>query len=168
MTLKGSIKKRCRSSVVLAAWSVAVCAQAPALEVHGTSDTFAGHGVAIAWGVLRGPTEAATFVVLRIAADAARFTRVAAEGIDPFSKERQVVAAERAIGAATDIRIPRARFADFPRTELRFSLPASPSALVVYYLGVPDTTPEFATESSLSLHLAQSLDRLRPEMSKTP
>ncbi|MEO8137592.1 MAG: hypothetical protein ABI831_26870 [Betaproteobacteria bacterium] len=152
----------------LGLWSAALCAQAPVQEVHGTSDTFAGHGVAIAWGVLRGATEASTFVVLRIAADPARFSQVAADGIDPFSKERQPVAAERPLGASADIRIPRARFADFPRTELRFSKPGAQPALVVYYLGVPDTTPEFAAESSLDAHLAQSLSRLRANIRKTP
>ena len=154
--------------VLVAAWSMAVGAQAPLAEVHGTSDTFAGHGIAIAWGVQRGATESATVVVLRIAADPARFTHVAVDGIDPFSKERQPFTAERPLGAFADIRIPRARFADFPRTEVRFSKPGVPPPLIVYYLGVPDTTPEFPTQSALEAHLAQSLVRLQADMKKTP
>lgn len=157
--------------LALATWSLGVCAQAPAVEVHGTSDTFAGNGVAVAWGVLRGASEASTVVVLRVAADPARFTAVAADGVDPFSRERRSVAAPRALGSFTDIRIPRERFADFPRTELRFSKGGVNNAiesLVVYYLGVPDTTPEFAAEARLEAHLAQSLERLRPSLQRTP
>ena len=53
----------------------------------------------------------------------------------------------REVGGVFDLKTPRARFADFPRTEFRLwrsgAAPgAAPPALVVYYLGVPDTTPE--------------------------
>ena len=33
--------------------------------------------------------------------------------------------------------------------------------LVVFYLGVPDTTPEFATEAALDGYLADRIARLR-------
>ena len=57
------------------------------------------------------------------------------------------------------MRIPRAQFADTPRTE--WQLYASEAAaragkpgLVVYYVGIPDTTPEFADAEKLDAFLA--------------
>ena len=66
------------------------------------------------------------------------------------------------VGDRVEVRIARADFADFPRTELRFwaSWTESP-ALVVYYLGVPDTTPEFANEATLDAYLAARIERIR-------
>ena len=69
--------------------------------------------------------------------------------------------------------MPRAHFAEFPRTELRFyaagAAPApGPPRLVVFYLGVPDTTPEFANDASLDAYLADRIARLSTGGSKTP
>lgn len=142
-------------------------------ELHGHSDAFGGNGVAIAWGVLRGATEETTTIVLRVAADPALFTRVAADGVDPFTQRRQVIVAERPLAGLVDVRMPRAHFADFPRTELRFyAAGASPASaaprLVVFYLGVPDTTPEFANDARLDAYLTDRIARLRSGGSKPP
>ena len=58
---------------------------------------------------------------------------------------------------------PRPQYADFPRTELRFysSGAGAEPALVVFYLGVPDTTPEFATEANLNTYLVDRIARAR-------
>lgn len=150
----------------------AVAADAPQ-ELHGHSDAFAANGVMIAWGVLRGASEESTTIVLRVAADPALFARVAVDGVDPFTQRRQVVVAERPVAGLADVRTPRAHFAEFPRTELRFyaagasPAPAAP-ALVVFYLGVPDTTPEFANEPSLNAYLAERIAQISTARSKTP
>jgi hypothetical protein len=150
----------------------AIAADAPQ-ELHGNSDAFAANGVMVAWGVLRGATEETTTIVLRIDADPALFARVAADGIDPFTQRRQVIVAERQLAGLGDLRMPRAHFADFPRTELRFyaagagTAPAAPG-LVVFYLGVPDTTPEFTNDARLDAYLTDRIARLRSGGSKTP
>jgi len=126
--------------------------------VHGASDAFAGDGVAIVWGVLRGASEENTIVVLRIAADARRYSRVEVAGVDPFTRDTKIRFAASALGTALDVRLPRAGFADLPRTELRFS---GAEPLLVYYLGIPDTTPEFATAAALEAHLALRLSQLK-------
>ncbi len=63
-----------------------------------------------------------------------------------------------------ELRVARTHFADFPRTELSFfdaSAPAPPASLVVYYLGVPDTTPEFANEAALAAYLDDRIAKLQ-------
>jgi deoxyribose-phosphate aldolase len=47
----------------------------PAQTVHGSADVYAAPGIALAWGILRGANEAATTVVVRVAADSQSFGR---------------------------------------------------------------------------------------------
>ena len=132
----------------------------PAREMHGSADVYAAPGVVLAWAVLRGASDATTAVVVRIAADPAQFASVAAVGRDPFTQQTRPLLAATPTAGIVDLRVPRAHFADFPRTELFLYDAAAPSQsaapkLVVFYLGVPDTTPELASESALQTYLAE-------------
>lgn len=136
----------------------------PVREVHGSSDAYAEPGIALAWGVRRGTDEATTRVKLRVVADPGRYPRVAVTGRDPFTKAERGVLAPAATAALADLAIPRSHFADFPRTELRFygtgSIADAPR-VVVYFLGLPDTTPEFATDAALDRYLDERIARVR-------
>lgn len=145
-------------AAVLLAGSVALAAEPPR-AVHGSSDAFAAPGIALAWGVLRGAGEASTAVVVRVVTDPGAYPQVAVVGIDPFTKGERSVRPAAASSGTADVRIPRSQFADFPHTELRLYASAeaagrSEPALVVYYHGVPDTTPEFNDPARLDAHLA--------------
>jgi hypothetical protein len=138
-------------------------AEAPR-EAHGVSDAFAAPGVALAWGVVRGASEAATVVVVRIATDPASYPWLAVAGGDPFTRRKESLLPATRSSGVIDVRSPRARFADFPRTELRLYESAAAAqqdvpALVVFFLGVPDTTPEFATEDKLQAYLSDRVAR---------
>lgn len=139
--------------------ATAAGAQAPR-EVHGSHDAYAAQGIALAWGVLRGADEATTAVVIRVVVDPSAW--LAVTGVDPFSKEERMVQRPVQAAGAFDVRIPRAHFADYPRTEFRLSDSATGAPkLVVYYLGVPDTTPEFADASKLGTYLSERIARAR-------
>ncbi|HEY2967593.1 MAG TPA: hypothetical protein VGK75_04420 [Casimicrobiaceae bacterium] len=168
-----------RAPLLLACLTLATVAAAPALaadpqrEIHGMADAYAGQGVALAWGVLRGADEAGTLVVVRIVADPDLYPIVAANGSNPFSRRAQSLLPATPNPGSIDVRTARAHFADFPRTELRFyeSVAAAQSEtprLVVYFLGVPDTTPEFATEANLAAYLADRIARVRAPGAKAP
>ncbi len=120
-------------------------------ELHGASDAFGGEGVSIAWAMLRGADEERTQVRLRVLADPARYAHFTVYGVDPFSNQRAEHIAPRR--APATVAIPRARFAELPRTEVRFFAPDGKVALVVFYLSVPDTTPEFDSEANLERDL---------------
>lgn len=132
-------------------------------EVHGSGDAYAAPGVTLVWGILRGRDETSTQVVLRVVADPEVYASVAAAGKNPFSGQERVLQPSTPTKGGIDVRVPRAQYAEFPRTELRFYTRASPTApaLVVYYLGVPDTTPEFADASKLDEYLADRIARAR-------
>jgi hypothetical protein len=136
----------------------AVHASGQTRERHGAGDAFVGEGVSIVWAVLRGVNEDRTQVRLRVSADTSGYTHFAVFGIDPFSKDEALFAAPGAAVSPVTVRISRARFARLPRTEVRFfsserDLAAGKPALVIFYLGVPDTTPEFESEATLTRYL---------------
>ena len=135
-------------------------------QVHGSADVFAAPGVGLAWAIARGATESDTHVVLRIVSAPTIYPSLAVVGVDPFSKQEKVWRAAAASAGTLELRIPRAQFADFPRTEVRLYGGATPTvaavpALVVFYLGVPDTTPEFTDGAKLATYVADRIARIR-------
>jgi hypothetical protein len=149
-----------------AAVTVALLACLPAAaqetEVHGEDSVFAGHGVTIAWGVLRAAAEAETQVVVRVVAPGGAYTHLDVEAVDPFTHARRsMVDAPVKLDGPVEVHMPRVGFADFPRREIRLWRAGRP-ALTVYYLGVPDTTPEFASEAGLRAYLDDAVAKARP------
>jgi hypothetical protein len=137
-------------------------------EVHGSADAFAMPGLALAWVVVRAPKDDDASVVIRIEPDPATFGRIEIVGKDPFTQREERFQPATAVGGSFDLRVPRARFADFPRTEIRLwkSGPGSDGAepaLVVYYLGVPDTTPEVVRATDIDRSLAARIARARAQ-----
>ncbi|MCC7325922.1 MAG: hypothetical protein IT521_03855 [Burkholderiales bacterium] len=144
---------------------------APPADVHGSLDAYAQPGLALAWGVLRGVDDAAATVVVRVDVDPNVYRTLAVTGVDPFTKASQTLVAPTPIKRTLLVRLPRARFADLPRTEWRFYSAAATAVkasdvpvLLVYYQGVPDTTPEFKDEAALAASLDQRIARARREM----
>jgi len=139
---------------------------AQAETVHGADSVFAAPGIGIAWGVLRAPTEEETIVVTRVSNPMARYAYLRVEGVNPFTGRRTAVVEGVPLGARADVKSPRAGFADFPRREIHLYASeadwrARKPALTVYYLGVPDTTPEFTSEAALDAYLAGTQPRGR-------
>jgi len=145
-----------------ATWVSSMHAAEAPREIHGSADAFAVPGMALAWGVLRGANEEATIVVVRVATDPHEFVEMDVTGSDPFTQRWRTLYAKATSTGSVDLRLPRAHFAELPRTELRFYPPGSGAApLLVFYLGVPDTTPEFADEGKLDAYLGDRIARVR-------
>lgn len=145
---------------------LAVAAAGQGQEVHGENSVFSGPGVAIAWGILKGPVEDESRVIVRIVPVAGTYAYVSVDGVDPFTQKRQVILDGRPLGDRLDVASLRGSFADLPRRELHLYRTAADwqgrrPAVTVYYLGVPDTTPEFTSESALLTYLAEALAKAR-------
>jgi len=151
----------------LLALGLALCqpagAVAAALEVHGETDRFAGRGVALAWAILRGASEDAAQVVVRVVPLEARLASLRVDAVDPFSGERRSILGPIGLGQGLTVTMPRSGFADHPRREFHFFAgePSLPPSLTVYYQGAPDTAPEFLAEEPLRAYLDRTLDALR-------
>jgi hypothetical protein len=132
-------------------------------RLHGADSTFRSADVTIGWGVLKGRDEDTTYVVLRVIPRTGAYQRVSVEGVDPFTQTRTrlVDGQMLAQGAPTDLRSPRAGFADAPSRELHFyadatAWQANRPVVTIFYLGVPDTTPEFTSQAALDAYLRDS------------
>ena len=157
------------AGVVAAGASCAAAAQGLATrEAHGALDAYAGDGLALAWAVLRGRDEQTTRVIVRVEADPARYGSLSVTGVDPFTRATLAMMPLRPLAGRYQFFASRSRFADHPRTEWRFYRDVAPAAdavpvLLVYYQGVPDTTPEFNDVAKLDAYLAERLRRVRGE-----
>ena len=148
---------------------------APAAEerqINGENYSFLGDGVAMVWGILRGVREEETRVVLRIVPAGGEYTAASVEGVDPFSGTRQDLQPRRPLSPRTDVWSLRSSFADLPRREILFYAKddgqARPPALTVYFMGLPDTTPEFGSEAALLEYLDQTMEKLLSGKGRTP
>ncbi len=135
-------------------------------EIHGENAVFVGHGVAIAWGVLRGATEEQTQVIARILPAGEGFAAIRIEGVDPFTQSRHVFIDGRPLRDRLDVRTPRGTFADFPRREIQLyrtdaDWKAHTATVTIFYLGLPDTTPEFISEAALFTYLDEALAKIQ-------
>ena len=130
-------------------------------QVHGENSVFAGNGVALAWGVLKGATEEETQAIVQIVPAGGPYTHVSVEGVDPFTQKRQEILGGRPLGREVDVRSSRATFAEYPRREIHFYTAdgwrLGQPALTVYFMGLPDTSPEFTSEPALLAYLHDAL-----------
>ena len=144
--------------LLVAVLTLPVLAQGPV--VHGADSVFAEQDLGVVWGVLKNDAEERTMVVLRVSNPTGRYAYLSVDGVDPFTQRRVAVVEGRPLGASVDLSMPRASFADLPRREIHLYASADDwragrPGLTVYYLGVPDTTPEFTTEAALESYLAR-------------
>jgi hypothetical protein len=157
-----------RRSLIVAAAVVAALARhgagsaAAQNSVHGATSEFAGPTLKLVWAVRKGATEDSTEVVIRAVNVAGAYRWLRVDGVDPFSKTRVILTAARPFGRETDLVIPRVQFADHPSAEIHLfrtedDLRADRPALTVFYLGIPDTTPEFTKGAEADAHLARML-----------
>lgn len=130
--------------------SVVLHAQTPAAE-HGSLDVYVKDGIVLAWAVVRdqGSTDPETDrVILRMVFSSGSAGAVSVQGVDPFTGERMTIFSGTLTGPMVDVATPRGRFALHPKTEIFFygseeAFRAGKPSRQVYFLGLPDTAPEF-------------------------
>ena len=130
--------------------------------MHGANSLFVSPTVKIAWAVQKGASENATTVVIRLVNAVGAYRQIRLDGVDPFTKQRTVLAAIQAFRGQIDLSVLRVRFGEFPSCEIHLYQDDTPRAdqpanLTVYYLGVPDTTPEFSTPQAMDAYFARML-----------
>ena len=137
------------------------CAQSQEV-IHGADSLFVAPSVKIAWAIQKGASEETTFVVLRIVNSAGRYRRVRLDGVDPFSKNRKVLVSVRPLSTSIDLTVPRSSFGEYPSCEIHLFRedPGNQApSLTVYYLSVPDTTPEFSSARDAQDYLAKMVEK---------
>ncbi len=156
-------RRLCMCALAVALVLSARAGMTQGMITHGANSiAMIGPGLRLAWTIRRGANEAETLVVIRVVATEGLFHFIRVDGADPFSKVEKVLVATRALDHEADLVIPRAQFADYPSTAFQFfksgeDAAANKPALTVFYLGVPDTTPEFADQAAAEAYLDRML-----------
>lgn len=131
-------------------------------EIHGELDQFAGNGIAIVWAIRKAPVEDQSQVIARVVPVDARWAAISIDGVDPFTRERRVVLPRTPLGSGVQTSALRGSFADLPHRQFHFyAASQTQPGLTVYFMGVPDTTPEFLADDVLAGHLEQAVARLK-------
>ncbi len=156
------------TAILLALMALAApgVARAQAPQLHGADTVLIAPTVTIIWGVLRDPKQELALAVARVINSARRYDFVTLEAVDPFSGRRATVAAAVPLNDQAELRSPRGSYADYPRREFHFyrsaaDLRAKRPALTVYYVSLPDTTPELRSEAALQAWFSLALNQRR-------
>ncbi|MBM4338038.1 MAG: hypothetical protein FJ110_00685 [Deltaproteobacteria bacterium] len=137
--------------------------------IHGADSVFEKEGITILWAVLKGKTEESTWVVIKVIRSEEKpspFQLFSVEAEDPFSKAKEWVVKGVKLEKENLIRSQRSSFIDktsrriiFYRNQEDF-LKENP-IMVVFYLGVPDTSPELLSEKEMEGYFEKALQRLK-------
>ncbi len=156
------------TAILLALMALAApgVARAQAPQLHGADTVLIAPTVTIIWGVLRDPKQELALAVARVINSARRYDFVTLEAVDPFSGRRATVAAAVPLNDQAELRSPRGSYADYPRREFHFyrsaaDLRAKRPLLTVYYVSLPDTTPELRSEAALQAWFSLALNQRR-------
>jgi hypothetical protein len=161
--------RRAAGALVAALGLALALAAAAADELPGADAVFVGRGVAILWGVVRGPDEARTRVVIRIERlePVAPWRLLSVEALDPFTRERAWVrlAVDLAADPVVVVAMSRESFLAKPSRRILFyrepaHVQANQPDFVVSYVSIPDTVPEFASAADLEEHFRRIRERL--------
>jgi len=136
-------------------------------EFHGADSVFEREGTTILWAILKGQDEAGSWVYIKIVNSGKNpFQTFSVEAVDPFSKEKEWVVKGERLAEENVIKGVRSSFKD--RTARRILFYRSTEAfekanpdMAVYYLGVPDTSPEVLSEKEMEDYFKKALQRLR-------
>jgi hypothetical protein len=138
-------------------------------EYHGADSLFEKEGIVILWAILKGPTEESSWVYIKIIhekGDSGAFQIFSVEAVDPFSNQKEWVIKGEPLKRENTVKSIRASFREKTARRVLFyekaeDLLKENPAMTVYYLGVPDTSPELMTEREIESYFKQALGRLK-------
>jgi len=138
---------------------------------HGADSVFKAEGITVLWGVIRGSDESNTMVYIKIiAAEEARehFKYYSVKATDAFSDALEWLVKGKILQAGNMVGQIRELFqALTERTILLYgdinpeNIEKKKEDFSVYYLSLPDTTPEFKTKEQLEKYFIDAQNRLK-------
>jgi len=151
--------------VFLSAWEIS-----PAFgqeEFHGADSVFEAEGITILWAILKGPTEESSWVYIKIInSPKSPFQVFSVEAVDPFSREKEWVVKGEKLREENVIKGVRPSFKDKTARRILFyrtieAFEKEKPDMAVYYLGVPDTSPEVLSEKETEDYFKKAIERLK-------
>jgi hypothetical protein len=139
----------------------------PATEYHGADSVFEKEGIVILWAILKGQDEASSWVYIKIINSGGNpFQFYGVEAIDPFSKEKEWVVKGQKLEKENIVKSIRTTFRDKTSRRILFyrnmeALKKENPGMAVFYLGVPDTSPEVLSEKEMESYFEKVLERAK-------
>jgi len=158
-------------SVLVVLWMVLIICEIPPVfgqtEFHGADSVFKREGIMILWAILKGPTEESSWVYIKIVNSGKNpFQIFSVEAVDPFTKEKEWVIKRKKLEKENLLRSNRTSFRD--KTARRILFYRSTEAfekenpdMAIYYLGIPDTSPEVLSEKEMEDYFEKAIERLK-------
>ena len=139
-------------------------------QYHGADSTFKAEGISLIWGILKGDTENTSWVYIRMFTTEEvrkQLVTFCTTATDPFSGEIKWIITGEKLKEINIIKLNRELFKDFPHVKILFyknieikDYVQEKSDLSIYYLGLPDTSPEFLSLEELENYFISAAKRL--------
>jgi hypothetical protein len=162
--------KRILPSLLLAAAGILSTGLAPAAgqcetrEIHGADSSFRTGAIGICWGMLRGAAGSDVQVVIRIrllSEGGSAYSDYAVQAVHPLTQAAEWVVPRRSLEKVNTAAASRESFKNMAGRRIYFYRPsASEPELAVYYMGIPDTTPELTDPAQLEQYFDLAFKRL--------
>ena len=133
-------------------------------EIHGADSSFRTGGIGICWGMLRGAPGSDVQVMIRIrilSEGDSPYSNYAVQAVHPLTQAAEWVVPRRPLEKVNTAAAPRESFQNLAGRRIYFYRPsASEPDLAVYYMGIPDTTPELTETAQLEQYFDLAFKRL--------
>jgi hypothetical protein len=139
----------------------------PQPEYHGADSVFEKQGIAILWAILKGQDEASSWVYIKVINSGGNpFQFYSVEAIDPFSKEKEWVVTGETLQEKNVVKSIRIAFRDKTSRRILFyrnreAMEKQTPEMAVFYMGVPDTSPEVLSEKEMDHYFEKALERIK-------
>jgi hypothetical protein len=136
-------------------------------DYHGADSVFEKEGIVILWAILKGQDEASSWVSIKIThSGGSPLQFFSVEAIDPFSKEKEWVVKGKKLEKENMIKSIRTSFRDKTSRRILFygnreALEKEKPDMTVFYMGVPDTSPEMLSEEEMNRYFDNALEKVK-------
>jgi len=136
-------------------------------EYHGADSVFEKEGIAILWAILKGKDESSSWVytkIINFGGNSFQFYSV--EAVDPFSRQKEWLLKGMKLEKENLVKSVRTSFRDKTSRRILFyrneeTLEEQIPDMTVFYMGVPDTSPEVLSEKELGAYFERALEQLK-------
>ncbi len=139
-------------------------------EYHGADSVFRIEGITILWAIWKGPDEDHSWVYLKIIYPETgdrRYRFFSVEAVDPFTGKKEWVVKGERLEKENVVKSVRSSFREMTGRRILFyrdpkEVQEDRPEMTVFYMGVPDTSPELLNEKQIEDYFSKALERLKP------
>jgi hypothetical protein len=151
-------------------FSAAASQQTESNEYHGADSTFKVNGISIFWAILKGSEESNSWVHVKIIYqedNVKQFRTFSLIASHPFSNSEEWIIKGEKLNKENTVKLNRESFKEMTARRFLFyqnekieDYKNEKPDMIVYYLSVPDTAPEFLTLEKLEAYFKDAEKRL--------